>query len=65
MWSHTLTSPICTFMEMQSSLKKRCCAAQKGFHTSRLCAPVSSSASCRLARRSCSSAQGIRNCDNL
>lgn len=42
-----------TFMDMQSSLKKRCCAAQKGFQTSLFCAPVSSSASCSEVRRSC------------
>ena len=39
-------------MDMQRSLKKRCCADQKSLNTSRLC-PVSSTASLKAPLRSC------------
>ena len=42
-----------TFMLMHSSLKKRCWADQKDFHTSLLVVLVSAKASINFARRSC------------
>ncbi len=41
-----------TFMEMQRSLKKRCCADQNSLNTSRPC-PVRSTASLNAPLRSC------------
>ena len=41
-----------TFMEMQRSLKKRCCTDQNSLNTSRPC-PVSSTASLNAPLRSC------------
>jgi hypothetical protein len=41
--------------ETQSSLKKRCCADQKAFHTSLLLLPASDSPSSSLERSSCHS----------